>query len=406
VVTPSILFTNAQLIDGTIVDVATDTGEIAWIGPTGQSPISASKVISLSGHVVTNSFVEPHAHLDKAFLADRISNPSGDLMGAIRGLESVRSTITHDDIVERAMRAVHLMSLNGVTSIRTHADTTTSGGLTSILALLEVKEKCAHFMDIQVAMLLEWPLTGVAGKEHHALARDAIATGIDVVGGCPHLDPDPRGAVEFLLSLAVEAGLPLDLHADENMRSDSSDLEHLADIAIRDNLSHQMNASHCVALSTRSETDIDRIAAKVGAAGITVTALPQTNLFLQERGRSTTPARALTPIHRLLRAGVCVAAGADNLQDPFNLIGRGDPLEIASLLMISAHVPEVEALQMITTGAHQAIHGVKCALTVGKPANFVAIPATNLRESIAMGPPDRIVVHGGVVIDNQIRNRK
>ena len=404
--TSSILFTNAQLNDGSSVDVATDNGLIAWIGPTGQCPLTTSKNISLSGHVVTNSFVEPHAHLDKAFLADRVSNPAGDLMGAIRGLEAVRSTITHEDIVERATRAVNLMSQNGVTSVRTHADTTLSGGLSSVLALLEVKRDCAHFIDIQVAMLLEWPVTGKAGKERQALARDAISAGIDVVGGCPHLDPDPRGAVEFLLGLAVEAELPLDLHADENMRPDSSDLEHLADITLSDNFSHQINASHCVSLSTRPEADIDRIAAKVSAAGITVTALPQTNLFLQERGVSTRPARAITPIHRLQQAGVVVAAGADNLQDPFNLVGRGDPLEIASLLMVSAQVSAPQALQMISAHAHQAIHGVTSTLAVGEPADFTAIPATNIRESIAMGPPDRIVVYGGVVLDNQIRNRK
>ena len=404
--TSSILFTNAQLIDGSIVDIATDNGLIAWIGPTNKSPVACNKNIDLHGYVLTSSFVEPHAHLDKAFLADRISNPSGDLMGAIRGLEAVRTTITHEDLVERATRAVRLMSRNGVTSIRTHADTTISGGLSSVHALLEVKKNCEHFMDIQVAMLLEWPVTGTAGREHQALARDAVSAGIDVVGGCPHLDPDPRGAVEFLLGLAVESGLPLDLHADEKMRQDSSDLENLADIVLRDNVSHQMNASHCVALSTRSESDIDRIAAKVSDAGITVTALPQTNLFLQERGVSTHQARAITPIHRLQQAGVVVAAGADNLQDPFNLIGRADPLEIASLLMISAHVTADMAIQMISADAHQAVHGIKSTLAIGQPANFVAIPATNLRESIAMGPPDRIVVYGGVVIDNQIRNRK
>ena len=404
--TQSILFTNAQLIDGSLVDVAVEDGLIAWIGTPSQSPVVCLKTINLGGYVLSTSFVEPHAHLDKAFLADRISNPDGDLMGAIRGLEEVRTTITHIDIVERATRAVNLMSRNGVTSIRTHADTTISGGLSSVLALLEVKKNCAHFMDIQVAMLLEWPVTGPAGKEHLALARDAISTGIDVVGGCPHLDPDPRGAVEALLSLALESGLPLDLHADENMRPESSDLEHLADIALRDNLAHQMNASHCVALSTRSETDIDRIAAKVSAAGITVTALPQTNLFLQERGVSTRPARAITPIHRLQQAGVVIAAGADNLQDPFNLMGRGDPLEIASLLMVSAHSTADQSVQMVSSNAHKAVHGVTSSLSVGQPANFIAIPATNIRESIAMGPPDRIVVYGGVVIDNQIRNRK
>ena len=402
----SILFSNAQLIDGSIVDIATDNGLIAWIGPTNNSPVVSIQNVNLKGYILSSAFVEPHAHLDKAYLADRISNPDGDLMGAIKGLEEVRTTITHQDIVDRATRAVKLMSQNGVTSIRTHADTTLSGGLSSVLALLEVKKNCAHFMDIQVAMLLEWPVTGAAGKERQALAREAVSAGVDVIGGCPHLDPDPRGAVEFLLALAIDAQLPLDLHADENMRTDSSDLEHLADIVIRDNVSHQMNASHCVSLSARPEADIDLIAAKVATAGITITALPQTNLFLQERGVSTKPARAITPIHRLQQAGVVVAAGADNLQDPFNLVGRGDPLEIASLLMVSAQVTALQALQMVSSNAHTAVHGVTSSLAVGEPADFTAIPATNLRESIAMGPPDRIVVYGGVVIDNQIRNRK
>ena len=404
--TTSILFANAQLIDGSFVDIATEHGRIAWIGTPSQCPIVSLSTVNLDGYVVSTSFVEPHAHLDKAFLADRISNPAGDLMGAIRGLEEVRTTITHKDIVERATRAVKLMSQNGVTSIRTHADTTLSGGLSSVLALLEVKTTCAHFMDMQVAMLLEWPVTGTAGKERRTLAREAISAGVDVIGGCPHLDPDPRDAVEFLLGLAIDAKLPLDLHADENMRPDSSDLEHLADVVIQNNVSHQLNASHCVSLSTRSEYDIDRIATKVATAGITVTALPQTNLFLQERGVSTKPARAITPIHRLREAGVVVAAGADNLQDPFNLIGRGDPLEIASLLMISAQATAPQALHMISTHAHHAVHGVTSSLSIGAPADFTAIPATNIRESIAMGPPDRIVVYGGVVIDNQIRNRK
>jgi cytosine/adenosine deaminase-related metal-dependent hydrolase len=74
--------------------------------------------------------------------------------------------------------------------------------------------------------------------------------------------------------------------------------------------------------------------------------------------------------------------------------------------MVSAHVTAPQALQMISSNANQAVHGITCSLAVGEPADFIAIPATNLRESIAMGPPDRIVVYGGVVIDNQIRNRK
>ena len=89
--TDSILFSNAQLIDGSIVDVATNKGLIAWIGPTNSSSIVSNQTVNLNGYVLSSAFVEPHAHLDKAFLADRISNPAGDLMGAIRGLEEVRT---------------------------------------------------------------------------------------------------------------------------------------------------------------------------------------------------------------------------------------------------------------------------------------------------------------------------
>ena len=402
----TLLLQSATLADGRLVDIAIDNGLISWLGAPGTHAGHAETKIDLNGYILTASFVEPHAHLDKAFLADRISNPSGDLMGAILGLGAVRSTITHQDLVDRAIRAAILMSENGVTAIRTHADTTIEGGLSSVLALLEAKRSCAHFIDIQVAMLLEWPVTGAASIEHRAMANDAIAAGVDVVGGCPHLDPDPKGAVEYLLELAVSHNLPLDLHADENLRPESVDLEHLADVVLSQNITHRMNASHCVSLSIRSESDIKRISEKVAQAGISVTALPQTNLFLQGRGMTSSVPRAITPTASLREAGVLVAAGADNLQDPFNLMGKGDPLEIASLMVTAAHATPEAAHRMVAQSSSLVVLGYANEVQVGQRADLVAVKATTLRESIAMGPPDRHVVYGGVVIDNRIRNRK
>ncbi len=402
----TLLLRSATLSNGSQIDIAISDGNITWMGAPASYTGPVEEHLDLTGYILTSSFVEPHAHLDKAFLADRVFNPAGDLMGAIRGLEAVRASITHEDIVERSIRAAVLMSQNGVTAVRTHADTTISGGLSSVLALLEAKRRCAHFIDIQVAMLLEWPLTGIDGADRRALATEAIAAGIDVVGGCPHLDPNPREAVEYLLALALEHNLPLDLHADENLRPDSNDLEHLADVVLSQKIVHQMNASHCVSLSTHSEYDIQRISEKVATADISVTALPQTNLFLQGRGITSGTPRAITPVNALLKAGVTVAAGADNLQDPFNLMGRGDPLEIASLMVTAAHTSPMTAHHMISQASSIVVTGQSTDIAVGHRANLVAIRATTLRESVAMGPPDRHVVYGGVVIDNQNRNRK
>jgi cytosine/creatinine deaminase len=401
----TIRLASVNLPDAGLVDIDIADQRITAIAPAGCSP-AVIDTYNLEGYLIAPGLVEPHAHLDKAFLADRIQNPAGDLLGAIRGLEEVRETITFDDIVERAVLAAQLMSRNGVTSVRTHADTTVDGGLTSVLALLEVKRLCSSFIDIQVAMLLGWPVTGDEGKHSRSLAQQAIEAGVDVVGGCPHLDQCPHAAVEYFLQLAVENNLPLDLHADENLRESSDDLEFLADLMLAQNVRHHVAASHCVSLSVQSESVIKRTVEKVAQAGICVTALPHTNLFLQGRDIMTAVPRAIAPVDQLRQAGVTVAAGADNLQDPFNPMGRADPLETASLMVLAAHQSPIEALDMVTSAAAQVVHNRRSHLGIGEVANLVAIPASNVREAIAMGPPDRFVVYGGVVISNQKRNIK
>lgn len=405
------LFTNARL-DGQLVDITVNAdGNIESIYSAGNTPHSKQQdsrttIVDLHGQLVLPPLAEPHAHLDKAFLADRVHNPTGDLMGAIQGLDAIRDTITFDDIVERSCAAAALLSRNGVTAIRTHADTTLSGGLTPVLALLETKKRCAHFIDIQVSALLDWPLTGPQSEGRLELARAAIEAGVNVIGGCPHLDDDPHAAIDTLLELAINAGLPLDLHADENLRPTSDDLEYISHLVLQNNVCHNITASHCVSLSSRSSNDISAIADKVAEAGIAVVALPLTNLFLQSRDIHSLPPRAITPTRALSQAGVTVAAGADNLQDPFNVMGRGDPLETASLMVLAAHETPTSALTMVSTNSHQVITPGRSFLSVGDRADFISVQASNVREVIAMGPPDRTVVYGGVVITQQKRNIK
>lgn len=392
---------------GEHVDVLVVDGLVHGIAESGTLiPDRDCESLELGGRLILPSLVEPHAHLDKAFLADRIPNESGDLLGAIMGLSTARESIDTGDIVERATAAALLLSKNGVTTVRTHADTTLDNGLESVLALCEVRDACAGFIDIQVAALVEWPLTGLDGASRRSLARDAIESGADVVGGCPHLDADPAGAIEFLLSLALDKNIPLDLHADENLRDDSLDVEILADMMLTAAVTHEVAASHCVSLSVMDEEAIARISDKVARAGISVISLPQTNLYLQGRSGHSLVPRSIAPVNMLRKHGVVTAAGGDNLQDPFNPMGRGDPFEIASLMVTAAHVPPIEAFTMVTTAARHAVGADPAGLQVGARADFVAIRSTTVRESIAFAPHDRIVVHRGTVIDDHIRNRK
>jgi cytosine deaminase len=344
--------------------------------------------LAQDGYLLLPAFAEPHAHLDKAFLAERVPNPTGDLMGAILAMEAARSTITLEDTIERAERAARLMLTNGTTAIRTHADATRGSGLMSVEALIEVRERLRGTVDIQVCALTGWPSIGPEGADSRALLLEAIAMGVDVVGGCPHLETDPHAANENFLSIAADAGLPVDLHTDECLDAKILAVEDLARRVAASGFPHPVTASHCVSLGMQTEARQQEVAELLAAAGISVVVLPQTNLFLQGRGHQSRMPRALTAVRALQAAGVNVAAGADNLQDPFNPVGRADALETASLMVMAAHLQPDDALACVTSNPRRAM---------GLPVDGdrVAIAARSVREAIAMAPGQRIVIRGG-----------
>lgn len=393
------LLRSATIASGETVDVQIDAaGRIAEITVVGEvpAPSATSDQIDLSGRMLLPAAVEPHAHLDKAFLAEVIHNPSGDLIGAIQAMRENRHLLTVAETTERAERAARRMASNGFTAVRTHADLSVEHGMTSIESLVEVRERLVGVIDVQIVALCGWPVTGATGADQRALLRAAMGTGADLVGGCPHLERvDGAGtiadATDVLLQIATDAGRPVDLHTDETLDPTADGLDQLAQHVLG-GFELPVTASHCVSLGQRSEHDQMSTAAIVAEAEINVVALPHTNLFLQGRGRAPMP-RALTAVDALRRAGVNVTAGADNLQDPFNPLGRACPFETAGLMILAAHLLPADAWAMVSTNAASTLDaaGAPVGFTVGAPADLLAVPARTVREAIADGPGDRWV---------------
>ena len=344
----------------------------------------------LEGYFIVPAFAEPHAHLDKAFLAERIPNPTGDLLGAILAMNAARDSITVADTVERAERAARLLASNGCTAIRTHVDVTEGNGLTSVEALIEVRERLRDLVTIQIVALTGRPSLGDVGANVRALLAEAIAMGVDLVGGAPHLEEDAHKANEQMLAIAADAGLGLDLHTDETLDAGICGLADLADRVLATGFPHSVTASHCVSLGVLPEARQREVAERVAAAGIHVVALPQTNLFLQGRGVPSSVPRGLTAVRVLRDAGVHVAAGADNLQDPFNPVGRGDPLETANLKITVGHLLPDDAMATVTTEARHVL-----GLPTEGDIDRVALRAGSAREAIAFAPADRILLRAG-----------
>ncbi|MBM3731006.1 MAG: amidohydrolase family protein [Actinobacteria bacterium] len=387
---------------GAVVAVRVEDETVVAVGP-GLVAGAGEWVIDGDGGLLTESLVETHAHLDKAYLAELIPNPTGDLMGAIAAMIANRHVMTVENTIERAERAVRTMVRNGVTTIRTHADVTQENGLTSVEALLEVRRRTAAIVDLQIVALLGWPLTGSRGEVHRQLGREAVGMGVDIIGGCPHLDDDVLMANADLVDLAGELEVPLDLHADEHTDGERTSLVDLAERVMTSGFSHGVTASHCVSLGMQHVDDQRATAEKLAEARVGVVALPQTNLFLQGRDTQSAMPRGLTAVKHLRDAGVLVAAGSDNLQDPFNPVGRGDPLDAAGLMVLAAHLLPADALASVTSVA-RAVVGVPAAgPLVGAHADLMVTPVSGVREMLATCAPRSLVVRRGRVVHGRGR---
>ncbi len=391
---------NALLPDGRLVDVHTGGGRITAVVPVGSSSPAGDDRLDLGGWLVLPAPCEPHAHLDKALTADLVPNPAGDLQGAIDAwIEAAgRGELDHEPTVGRAVRAMELLVASGVTAVRTHVNVLPPIGAAKVVALREAAQRLDGLLDVQIVALVGSPSIGPDGAPMREALTAALDAGVDLVGGCPHLEPDGPAFIAQQLAVATEAGLGLDLHVDETLDPAMLTLRDLARQVVDTGFDRPVTASHCVSLGTQPPERQAEVAGEVAGAGISVVTLPQTNLFLQGRDRPTATPRGLTALGPLAAAGVTVAGGGDNVQDPFNLVGRSDPLETAALLVMAGHLTPDGAYDMVSNEARAVLGLEPVRFRVGDPADLVAIDAPSVRGAIAEAPMNRRVFRAGRLV--------
>ncbi len=391
-----LILVDALLPDGRRTDIGIRSGRISAVGDLDTTPHTGG-IHDLAGALVIPSLVEPHAHLDKALTADVVPNPTLDLAGAVQAWRQATKAgrFDRDDVTRRALEALRLLTAAGVTAVRSHVNSLPHTVDTAVAALVEVRRTVSDLIDLQLVALTGPTATGPAGAEGRAGLARAIELGVDVVGGAPQLDPDPQGAVDVALAIAGDARLPVDLHMDETLDPEARSLHYLARRVIETGFPHRVTASHCVSLGVQTPQQQIETARLVAEAGIGVITLPQTNLYLQARGVRRAPPRGLTALDALEQAGVQVCAGGDNVEDPYNPLGRSDPLEAAALMVLAAHRSPDQALQMVSTSARAVLGLEDVSLAVGSPADLVAIRSVSPREAMARAPQARTVYRRG-----------
>lgn len=345
-----------------------------------------------AGWMLLPPLADVHAHLDKAFTWARMGEPEGSLEDAVACWQQHGAALSGEQMHANARRQVVAALRAGVTAIRSHANYHEGPDpLRGIRALLALREEFRGFVDIQVVAMH-------GTDRDDGLVRDALALGVDLVGAAPHLSPDPAAELARTLRLAEEAGLGVDIHTDETLDPEALGLLDLAQ-RTRDWPAEVIrSAGHCVSLAVQPLDRLAEILDAVAEARVGIVANPLTNLYLQGWQHPVATPRALPPLRAIRDAGIALAAGGDNVQDPFNPLGNGDMVDVAAALVLAGHLKPREAWSVSSVGG-RAVMGLPAAGAVaGDPADAILVRASSTAEAIAERAVDRVVLRAGRVV--------
>lgn len=397
-----LLIRRARLRSGELVDIAIRNGSIDAVRPGIEG--NAVQVIDAGGRLASPPLIEPHCHLDAALTeGDAGHNESGTLLEGIERWSVRKRSLTHEDVKQRAIRAIEWYVSQGTLFIRSHVDVC-DPELTALRALLEVREECRDLVDLQlVAFPQEGILSYPRGEE---LLEEALRLGCDVVGAIPHYEITREMGVESVhvaFRLAEKYGRLVDIHCDETDDDQSRFVEVMAADTIRYGLTGRVTASHTTAMHSYSNAYAFKLFGWLKRAGMHIVANPPDNIILQGRFDTYPKRRGMTRVKELLEYGINVAIGHDSIMDPWYPLGTGNMLHAAFLALHIAQLSgygEIPRVWDLVTDNAARVLGVQdqYGIAEGRPADLVIFDAESDRDALRMLAPALWCIKRGRVV--------
>ncbi len=368
----------------TPVDIGVSGGRIAAIAPQLDSE---SREIDVGGRLVLPGFVDTHIHLDKACLLGRCGHDHGSVGEAIRAVAAMKRDFTVEDVYARGARVLERAIVHGTTRMRTHVEIDPRIGLRGFEAIKALKRDYAWAIELTICVFPQEGLTNDPGTEE--LLHEALRNGGDLIGGCPYMDTDPFAQLEKLFDLAGAFDVDVDLHLDFDLDPSWRHLDEVCRQTERRNYQGRVAIGHASKLSALPPEEFNAAAALLARAGVAVTVLPATDLYLMGRDATHNSPRGLTAAHKLVEKGVLCSVATNNVLNPFTPFGDASLLRMANLYANAAYAGLSEfdtCLDLVTALPARLMNLRDYGIAPGNPADIIVLDTTSGRNAIAELP--------------------
>src|SRR6266568_8183245 len=325
---------NARLLDRPAegeLDIAVADGRIAAIG---KELGEAVEIYDAGGRLVCAGLIETHIHLDKSRIIDRCPPPpreegGGRRINPVTMTAPLKKDFSVEDIRARAEATLRECLVNGATRMRTQVEIDPAIGLRGFEAVGSLIADYRWAIDIEICVFPQDGLTNYPGTEELLVA--ALRQGAPVLGGAPRYDSDPAAQIDRIFALAREYDVDLDLHLDVGDSPDSMLIHQVLALTERYKRGGRVVAGHMAKLSLLPPAEFAALARRLADAGIGVTVLPATDLYLMGRDQDHAVRRGVADANLLAANGVTCSLSSNNVLNPATPYGDCNLIRMANL---------------------------------------------------------------------------
>jgi cytosine/creatinine deaminase len=366
----------------TPVDIGVDGGRIAAVAPRLAAD---GEEFDAGGRLACAGLVETHIHLDKSRIIERCGPEEGRDVAAVKRIRPLKPQFTVADVRARAQATLEGAILQGTTRMRTHVEVDPGVGMRGFEGVQSLVADYRWAIDLELCVFPQEGLTNYPGTDE--LLVEGLRRGARVIGAAPRYDTDHGAQIRRVFELAREFDVDIDMHLDFGNTPDGLDIDLVCELTERWKFGGRVAVGHMTKLSVMPPAEVAALGRRLADAGIAVTVLPATDLFLMGRDQEQAVRRGVADANLLLDAGVNCSISSNNVLNPATPYGDCSLIRMANLhanvLQVSTRERLAECFRMISDRSARLLNLADYGIAAGNPADLVVIDAETPAQAIA-----------------------
>src|SRR5581483_9659449 len=364
------------------LDIGIANGRIAAVerGLAAQAP-----GFDAGGRLACPGLIETHIHLDKSRIIDRCAPQERSKLSPVKGVTPLKPAMTVEDVRARAAQTLEQCILNGTTRMRTQVEVDPGIGMRGFEGVQSLIADYAWAIDIEICVFPQEGLINYPGTD--ALLVEALKRGAKLIGGAPRYDSDEAGQIRRIFELAREFDVDIDIHLDVGPTADAMNIHLVRELTETYKRGGRVVVGHMAKLSLLPPAEVAALSRRLADAGIGVTVLPATDLFLMGRDQDHSVRRGVADANLLIAHGVNCSLSSNNILNPATPYGDCSLIRMANLyaniLQVDRTAELRECFRMLTDRSARLLNMRDYGFGIGNPADIVIIDARSPEQAIA-----------------------